>query len=153
MKRILLVCMGNICRSPMAECLLRQRAQDVGLEDLEIDSAGIGGWHAGDDPDPRMQRTAARRGVTVVGQARQINKDDLDRFDLILCSDADILSSVRNLGSARAEVGLMLDHHPREAGRDVPDPYYGGEEGFELVFNLLDEAMQALVQRLDGSGE
>ena len=150
MKRILLVCMGNICRSPMAECLLRHRAEEAGLKDLEIDSAGIGGWHAGESPDHRMRSTAADHGITVEGAARQITVSDLETFDLILCSDAEILASVRGLGRGRAEIGLMMDHHSSQTGEDVPDPYYGGDEGFVQVFTLLDDAMRGLIRHLGG---
>jgi len=151
MKRILFVCMGNICRSPMGEALLRHHLDEQDLEGIEIDSAGIGAWHAGDPPDPRMRETASRYGVVVDGEARKITGSDLTDFDLILCSDADILGQVRALGASSQKARLMLDYHPERAGEDVPDPYYGGDQGFEHVYAILDETCINLVEIIKGN--
>lgn len=147
-RRILFVCMGNICRSPMGEALLKHHATELGLDDVHVDSAGVGGWHAGESPDHRMQQTARQYGIIVEGQARKIRKNDLVQFDLILCSDVDILDQVLALGSDRSRTKLMLDYHPERAGEDVPDPYYGGSDGFKDVFEMLNEACRSLVETI-----
>ena len=150
MTRLLFVCLGNICRSPAAEGVMRARAGAAGLA-VEIDSAGTGGWHAGEPPDRRMTAAAARRGVDLSGlRARQARPSDFSRFDLILAMDrgnfAD-LSRLRPPG-APARLELMLDQADGPRGREVPDPYYGGPDGFERVLDMLEEAADGLVDRL-----
>ncbi|MCH2132447.1 MAG: low molecular weight phosphotyrosine protein phosphatase [Phycisphaerales bacterium] len=147
-KRILFVCMGNICRSPMGEALLRHHAKEAGIGELRIDSAGIGAWHAGEPPDERMCKAAKRKGIVLKGQARQIRETDFEDFDLILCSDGDILKRVLGQGGDPDRTKLMLDYHPERGGQDVPDPYYGGKEGFNEVFDMLDETCLAIIDRL-----
>ncbi|QDL92469.1 low molecular weight phosphotyrosine protein phosphatase [Paroceanicella profunda] len=142
--RILFVCLGNICRSPAA-----QGVMDALLAPgaAEIDSAGIGGWHAGDPPDPRMCAAAAARGIDLSAQrARKVLPEDFARFDLILAMDADnlaALEALRPAGSA-AELHRLLDLLPDQPRRDVPDPYYGGASGFDTVLDLVDAACRAL---------
>lgn len=149
MTAILLVCLGNICRSPIAEGTLRRAAKNAGL-DLIVDSAGCGGWHAGEAPDRRSIMVAERHGVFIHDQqARQVTTADFDRFDLILGLDRD---NVRHLTSmrpdgAKARVALYLDEALGEA-KDVPDPYYGGTADFEAVFMLCEKAGAALIKRL-----
>lgn len=144
--RILFICMGNICRSPMAECLFRHHASAQGvMHRFVVDSAGTGGWHRGQEPDERMRDVAAKHGVVVAGAARQIVPDDLHEFDHVLCMDQSNLDEVLSLEQGTASVRLMLEHHPDDV-RDVPDPYYGGVDGFQDVFGLLDVAVQQLLR-------
>lgn len=150
---VLFVCMGNICRSPMAESLFRHHARERGLLScFRIDSAGTGGWHRSQPPDERMQEVGHAHGVQVQGAARQIDPDDLHAFDHVLCMDSDNLDGVNELGSGTADVRLMLSHHPGNV-HDVPDPYYGGGQGFETVFELLDVACQRLLDDLTSRHE
>ena len=143
--RVLLVCMGNICRSPTAEGVLRQRLEAAGLgRQVDVDSAGTGGWHAGEPPDARAQRHALKRGYDLSKQrARRVVEADFEHFDLVLAMDEDNLAELRRLepADARAEVRLF-------AGREVPDPYHGGAQGFENVLDLIEAASDALVAEM-----
>lgn len=150
--RILMVCLGNICRSPSAEAVLRARAEQRGLgQRLQIDSAGTGDWHVGKPPDARSQAAAARRGYRLDDlRARQVRAADFQDFDLLLAMDQDNLHTLRQRAPAspRAELALLLTY----AGlgeHEVPDPYYGGEQGFEQVLDLLEQASDALLDRLE----
>jgi protein-tyrosine phosphatase len=144
--RILFVCMGNICRSPTAEGVMRRLVTDAGLDDvIEIDSAGTGGWHAGEPPDARAATAARRRGVTLEGGARQVRPEDFDRFDLIVAMDRGNLRELRALApgdGAREKLRLLV------AGQDVPDPYYGGDRGFETVLDMVEAACRELLDEL-----
>lgn len=145
--RVLFVCSGNICRSPTAEGVLRRRIDDAGLTDeIEVDSAGTGGWHVGEAPDRRATAAAGRRGIALAGQARQIGPADFDEFDLILAVDDENLTRLRRMAPPGAAGRVRkLDRE------DVPDPYYGGPDGFDHVLDqviracddLLDELRQA----------
>ena len=150
-RSVLLVCMGNICRSPMAEGLLRHRLVERGLGDrLRIDSAGTGSWHAGAAPDARAIRICAEHGVDIRAlRARAICADDYARFDLILCADRANLSTVRGrqLAGSTATSALLLDW-AGAAGNEVPDPYSGGPEDFRRVYELLDTAIGQLLARM-----
>ena len=147
--RVLFVCMGNICRSPMAEAHFRAQVEAAGLSGrFVIDSAGTGGWHAGERPDARMRSTAADRGVEVDGAARQLREEDLHEFDHILCMDSENLRDVQGFSRGSAEVRRMLDFHPDAPTQDVPDPYYGGDRGFAQVFDLLEVATAGLLTTL-----
>ena len=154
---LLFVCMGNICRSPMAEGVLRHRLVQRGVEDrLRIDSAGTGGWHAGTAPDARAIHVCEEHGIDIRGQrARILCSEDYTRFDLILCADRITLSSVRSRRpvEASAEIALLLDWAGLGAGidspaGDVPDPYNGGVDDFRRVYRLLDSATDGLLTRL-----
>lgn len=142
MLRVLLVCLGNICRSPTAEGVLRQRLVAQGLdEQVDVDSAGTGGWHAGEPPDPRAQRHALLRGYDLSRlRARRIVDADFDRFDLLLAMDADNLAELQRLkpAGARGEVRLF-------AAAEVPDPYAGAAQGFENVLDQIELASDVLV--------
>jgi protein-tyrosine phosphatase len=147
--RVLFVCMGNICRSPAGEGLFIAHVAAAGLADkFEIDSAGTGGWHAGDPADPRMRQAAARRGVKLESRARQVKTKDFESFDLIVAMDRQNLAHLESMGRARPGQLFLLSELLGPAWpRDVPDPYYGGPEGFEKVLDMLDAAMPALLER------
>jgi protein-tyrosine phosphatase len=140
--RVLMVCLGNICRSPTAEAVLRHRLVAAGLSDrVDVDSAGTGGWHAGDPPDARAQRHALLRGYDLARlRARRVAESDYERFDLLLAMDEDNLAELRRLKpvGSRAEVRLF-------AAAEVPDPYAGGAQGFENVLDQIELASDALV--------
>ena len=152
MVRVLFVCLGNICRSPLGEGILRHVVEQAGLGGrIEVDSAGTGAWHAGEAPDPRSNAIAAQHGVSLAGQqARQVCDADYDDFDLILAMDSSNLATLkarapRRAFRARLELCLAA---PRGDGRDVPDPYYGGDDGFGQVYALVFEACQRLLEDL-----
>lgn len=151
MIRLLVVCLGNICRSPMAEGALRARIDAAGLGDaVEVDSCGTGDWHTGDAPDPRAIRCAAGHGVDIAGLcARTLDPADYRAFDVLLCADASTLRIVqaRRPGDATADVALLLDWAGQGAA-DVPDPYTGDAAGFEPVWTLVDDAARTIVERL-----
>ena len=148
MTRVLFVCLGNICRSPTAEGVMRRLVREAGLEDeIEIDSAGTGGWHVGAPPDARATEAARRRGTELAGAARRFDpRRDFDRFDLILAMDAENRRDLLALApdeEARAKVRMF-----RSGDRDVPDPYYGGPDGFEDVLDRVEEAARELLAEL-----
>jgi protein-tyrosine phosphatase len=157
--RILFVCMGNICRSPTAEGVMRRLVRDEGLDgQIEIDSAGTGSWHVGAPPDERATAAARRRQIELEGEARQFSAADFDRFDLILAMDASNQRELLSLApddAAREKVRLLREFDPEASGRgdlDVPDPYYGGEQGFEEVLDLVQAATRGLLDDLRASG-
>ncbi len=152
-RRILFVCLGNICRSPAAEELFRTVVADHGdLDGWIIDSAGIGSWHTGQLPDKRMRIHAARRGYSLRHRARQVSADDFDRFDLIIGMDSGNISDLRELAptaESMSKIVPMARYFTMATRYDhVPDPYYEGAEGFELVLDLLDNACRNLYSRL-----
>lgn len=149
MPSVLFVCLGNICRSPAAEGVFRDLAERAGLA-VTIDSAGTGAWHRGNPPDRRMMAAAKARGIDLSAQrARQVDTGDFYMFDHILAMDASNLADLHDLAppDATAEVRMFLDYG---AGGDVPDPYYGGDDGFEHVLDLVTEASNGLLRHLRG---
>jgi protein-tyrosine phosphatase len=151
--RILFVCMGNICRSPTAEGVMRRLLEDAGLTDrVEIESAGTGGWHAGEPPDRRATLAASRRGVTLEGAARQIRPSDFRDFDLVIALDRANLRELLAVApdeDAAEKIRLLREFDPRAGGDlDVPDPYYGGDRGFETVLDMVEAACRGLLDEL-----
>lgn len=138
--KILFVCMGNICRSPLAEGIFKHMADNAARAgEFEIDSAGTGGWHQGNPPDPRSISVAAAHGIDISTQrARRIAVGDFDRFDLILALDRDILRNLRKIVPAGETDKLQLfSRYARSIDEDIPDPYYGGREDFDRVYTML----------------
>ncbi|MBW4329291.1 low molecular weight phosphotyrosine protein phosphatase [Stakelama sp. CBK3Z-3] len=149
---ILFVCLGNICRSPMAEGALRARAQAAGL-DLIVDSAGTGGWHVGEPPDERAQAETLNHGVDISTlRGRQVAPVDFARFTHIFALDDENLANLRRFAPEThdAHLGLLLDMVPGLEGQPVADPYYGGADGFARTWQQVDAAAAALVERFTG---
>ena len=151
---VLFVCTGNICRSPTAEAVFRKLAADAGMaEAVAADSAGTHGYHVGEPPDPRAQKAAAKRGYDLSAlRARTIEDADFQRFDLILAMDQEHYATLsRSAGAAAAhKLKLMMSYARRFKEREVPDPYYGGPQGFERVLDMLEDAAQGLLESLQG---
>jgi protein-tyrosine phosphatase len=149
---VLFVCLGNICRSPTAEGVFRHLAREAGLEGrVHIDSAGTGGYHVGAPPDARAVAAAQARGYDLGPiRARKIAPEDFEQFNLILAMDEDNLVHLRGIApeTSRARLGLLLDYAPGRREREVPDPYYGGRNGFEQVLDLVNEACAGLLEEL-----
>ncbi|EIV1708015.1 low molecular weight protein-tyrosine-phosphatase [Vibrio parahaemolyticus] len=149
MKRILVVCMGNICRSPTGEAVLRAKAEELGV-DVDIDSAGTIGYHTGNTPDSRAMAAGKQRGYSFKGmRARQVSVQDFEDFDLVLAADKANLADLLDICPAehRHKVSLFLSHS-NSSYDELPDPYYGGDDGFELVLDLIEEASVAVLQKL-----
>ncbi len=150
-KKLLFVCLGNICRSPAAEAVCLHKIYEQGLQDYyEVDSAGTGSWHVGNKADSRMRAAALRRGIEIKSLARQISLHDFYEFDFILTMDKDNLSTVESLSSKAgqqkiANIQPLLKFARKTNIIEVPDPYYGGEKGFEDVLDLLDDAIDGLL--------
>jgi len=147
---ILFVCLGNICRSPLAEAAFRAEADRAGL-DVEVDSAGTGDWHVGCPPDARARAVARRQGLDISAyRGRQVSAGDFRRFTHIFALDADNLARLRTLApkGSSAMVGLLLDLVPGREGQPVKDPYYGGAEGFDATWDDVAAAARALVAKL-----
>ena len=150
--RVLFVCMGNICRSPTAEGVFRHHVNVNNLSTrFEIDSAGTHAYHVGDPPDPRSQAKALEYGIDLSQQrARRVTEEDFRVFDWILAMDCDNLKSLQRIapGDGSALVTLLLEHGTGTEFDEVPDPYYGGARGFELVYRLIDDACEGLLKKL-----
>lgn len=146
---VLFVCLGNICRSPLAEAAFRVEAERAGL-DVEVDSAGTGGWHAGEPPDPRALAVARRNGVDISGyRARQVEPADFARFSHIVALDGDNLAVLRRLRPKEgAALSLLLDHVPGRRGEAVADPYYGADTGFDATWADVTLGARHLVRAL-----
>ena len=149
---VLFVCTGNICRSPTAEAIFRKLAADAGMaETVTADSAGTHGYHVGEPPDPRSQEAAAKRGYDLSGlRARRVEQADFQRFDLILAMDQDHYSILSHMARPPAgdKLKLMMSYARRFAEQEVPDPYYGGPQGFERVLDMLEDAASGLLESL-----
>lgn len=151
--RVLFVCLGNICRSPSAEGVFRQLVTEQGMADrVFIDSCGTADWHTGKSPDTRSVEAAGRRGIDLSDlKARQITSNDLDTFDYVLVMDRSNLADVRDIWrqNGGTEPGLFLEFG-RSSEVEVPDPYYGGDQGFEQVLDLIQEASEGLLEEIRG---
>lgn len=152
MSRILFVCMGNICRSPTAEGIVNNIVINKGIYGLiKVDSAGTHGYHIGEPPDPRTCEAALRRGIDLSGlRARKVVPEDFERFDLLLAMDRDNLALLQRGARPehQAKLGLFMHYASHFDAEDVPDPYYGGEQGFELVLDMVEDAGQGLIRAL-----
>lgn len=144
---ILFVCLGNICRSPLAEAALRHEARNAGL-DLFVDSAGTGSWHVGSPPDPRALAQAVRHDIDIGSyRARQVTREDFERFDHVIALDRSNFDDLKRIAPRRrrARLSMLLDHVPGMEGEDVADPYFGGPEGFEETWRQVSLAARHLV--------
>lgn len=152
MNSVLFVCMGNICRSPAAEGVMLNLIEQAGLQDqIHIDSAGTHGYHIGKLPDHRMRAAAAKRGINLQHRAREVDAADLETFDLILVMDADNLANVRALDHRQQyhdKIRLFCEYCTEHDEKYVPDPYYGGEAGFEHVLDLLEDGCTNLLKEI-----
>ena len=150
--RLLFVCMGNICRSPCAEGVMLKKVEQAGLSDcIHIDSAGTGGWHAGDAADNRMRRHAKARGYSLDSLARQVRPSDFEDFDLILVMDQQNLRDIRPFApdeAAMKKVRLFCEFAKGRSEKQVPDPYYGGDAGFEQVLDIIEDGCTHLIECL-----
>ena len=147
---VLFVCLGNICRSPLAEAAFRAQAKRIGL-DVEVDSAGTGGWHAGEPPDRRARIVAKRHGADISGyRARKVMEQDFRRFTHIVALDSENLTALQTMRpkDAIAELSLLLDHVDGRKGESVADPYYGDEYDFETTWSEVAEGAEGLAQRI-----
>jgi protein-tyrosine phosphatase len=156
MQRVLFVCLGNICRSPTAEAVMRGLVSERGLtEQVEIDSAGTGSWHIGSPPDHRATSAAAGRGVELGGAARQVTQADLEAFDWVIAMDRENLEDLQALrtgaeGEAEPTLLRAFDPDAVAAGNlDVPDPYYGGDDGFETVLDVVERGCEGLLEEIE----
>ncbi len=149
--KILMVCLGNICRSPLAEGILLAKVNSRGL-DIKVDSAGTGGWHVGQGPDHRALAIANKYGIDISQQqARQFSSTDFEDFDIIYAMDDSNLSDIVSLANSNKDlekVQLILNEINPEDNTPVPDPYYGGDDGFEKVYQLLDAACEIIIKKI-----
>jgi protein-tyrosine phosphatase len=146
-----MVCLGNICRSPLAEGILRHKAKEAGIA-CRVDSAGTGSWHIGNPPHPLSQKVAAQHGIDLsMLRGRQFCPEDLENFDHIYFMDADNLADARKIAGSKwdaTKTSLLLDHLPNVKEKNVSDPYFGGFEGYKEVFDLISEACEKIVEKM-----
>ncbi|WP_441001451.1 low molecular weight protein-tyrosine-phosphatase [Fodinibius sp. SL11] len=150
--KICFVCLGNICRSPTAEGIFQHLIDERDLENhFEVDSAGTSAYHLGESANSKSQRTAQKHGITLHSKARQFDASDLDYYNLILAMDNENLKNVREManGTHESKIGRMRDFDPNPGEGEVPDPYYGGPEGFENVFQIVKRSCEKLLDELE----
>lgn len=148
-RKVLFICLGNICRSPAAEAVFRSLISRRGLEPrFEVDSAGTGGWHEGEAADHRSRAEGALRGHAVDSKARKVRDRDLVHHDVVVCMDRANHGAMIALGTDEGKVRLLLDWHPDPQLEEVPDPYYGGEDGFVHMYDLIEQACERLLDDL-----
>ncbi|MCG8309941.1 MAG: low molecular weight phosphotyrosine protein phosphatase [Cytophagales bacterium] len=153
MIKVLFVCLGNICRSPLAEGIFKYKVTRDGLGDkIHVESAGTSGWHIGESPDPRSVEIAERNGIFLDSYGRKAVSEDFNEFDYILAMDSSNYADLKRLKNSStngaAQLFLMRDFDDIGKGQDVPDPYYGGEDGFSYVFELLDRSCENLLETI-----
>jgi protein-tyrosine phosphatase len=150
--KVLFVCLGNICRSPMAEALFRQKVNNKGLADnFEIASAGTGAYHIGENADPRTLSTLKKNGINFTHKAQQASRNHFQEYNYIVAMDSDNLADLNLLAEspeAQKRLKLMLSYHSDETLKDVPDPYFGGDDGFDKVYDMLDAALNTFLNEL-----
>jgi protein-tyrosine phosphatase len=150
--RVLFVCLGNICRSPLAEALFKHKVQERGLAKyVDADSCGTSDYHIGDPPDPRTLANARKNGITIDHRGRQLSLSDLQTFDYVIAMDRNNLEDILRVGrglNMDGKLFLMRTFDPQADEKDVPDPYYGGEEGFQQVFEILDRSLDGFIHYL-----
>lgn len=147
---VLFVCLGNICRSPLAEGVFLHLVEREGLQDhFAVDSAGTGAWHVGERPDRRSVAIAAKHGVDLPGRARQVTPEDLSRFDHVLAMDRENLAALEAMADGDgARISLLRAYDPSGEGDEVPDPYYGGDNGFQVVYDMVLRSCERLLEEL-----
>ncbi|CUI16428.1 low molecular weight protein-tyrosine-phosphatase [Candidatus Protochlamydia naegleriophila] len=148
--RVMFVCMGNICRSPAAEGILKHLAQNESLS-LHVESCGVGDWHVGQAPDRRIQEASKARGIVLTSRAQQFQKDFFDHFDYILVADKEVLKFLYQYARTpeyKAKIALMTEFSSLYKGQDVPDPYYQPGGAFELVLDMLEESCEGLLNHI-----
>ncbi len=154
-KNILFVCLGNICRSPSAEAVFKHLVEKKGEEgNFFIDSAGTSAWHAGEKADARMRRHAKKRGIELTSISRQFVPEDFDRFDYIIAMDRENMDEMKRMARNKNDLDklhMMTDFSQKFNYHEIPDPYYGGDEGFELVLDLLEDANKGLLEHIKSS--
>jgi protein-tyrosine phosphatase len=152
MTKVMFVCLGNICRSPLAEAIFKHKVKGRGLEELLwADSAGTSNFHIGEPPDARTVRNALKNGVTVNHRGQQLTERHLEEYDYVFAMDAQNHASIKRLVNGRrvrAKIDLIRSFDPVELGGEVPDPYFGGERGFQEVFEMLDRSIEKLIDYL-----
>jgi len=153
MVKVLFVCLGNICRSPLAEGIFKYKVNEAGLDDVIIaESGGTSGWHIGERPDPRSVEVAKQNGIYLDSRGRKAVNEDFEIFDYIIAMDKNNFLDLKRLSGSSmdgaAKLMLMRDFDDIGNGQDVPDPYYGGDDGFTYVFNLLDRSCQNLLEQI-----
>lgn len=150
---VLFVCLGNICRSPLAEGVLRHRARERGLDGrVRADSAGTGAWHVGEAPDRRSAQVARKNGIALEGRARQVEVEDFRTFDLLVAMDRSNLRKLERMkerAEGTAALHLLRDFDPDPGDGEVPDPYYGGPGGFDDVYEMVDRSVEALLDHVE----
>ncbi|NDV60840.1 low molecular weight phosphotyrosine protein phosphatase [Puniceicoccales bacterium CK1056] len=151
-KSVLFVCMGNICRSPSAEAIFHAKVEDAGLaQSILCDSAGTIGYHSGNRADARMRKSAAKRGYSLDSISRQVRPDDFDHFDHIIAMDRENLNDLKAMQAihaGKARLSMMCDYSRHHSETEVPDPYYGGDQGFERVLDILEDACAGLLEKV-----
>jgi low molecular weight protein-tyrosine phosphatase len=150
MTSILFVCLGNICRSPAAEGILRHMAQKEQI-DLHIESCGLGDWHSGHLPDERMRDAIKKRGITLLSRAQKIQPEFFDRFDMIFVADNKVMNELYKhalLPDHKNKLHLMTHFSASYRNQEVPDPYYGGEAGFEQVLDMLEDSCAGIIDHI-----